>query len=69
VPALELAKYFDFVATLLAAFAVFAGLFVAVIGSNNTKVTEVPGAALLLALFGVAVFIFGRVVRYQFVGY
>jgi hypothetical protein len=69
VPALELAKHFDFVATLLAAFAVFAGLFVAVIGSNNPKDTEVPRAALFLALFGVAVFIFGRVVRYQFVGY
>jgi hypothetical protein len=68
-PDVELAKLFDFVATLLAAFAVFAGLFIAVVGNNNPKVAEVPGAALFLALFGVAVFIFGRVVRYQFVGY
>jgi len=52
-PTVELAKLLDFVATLLAAFAEFAGLFVAVI--NNPKVADVSGAALFLALFGIAV--------------
>lgn len=68
-PAAELAEFFDFFATALAAFAVFAGLYVAIIGSNDPKVAQVPWAALFLALFGIAVFIFGRAVRYQFVGY
>jgi hypothetical protein len=65
----ELAELFDFFATVLAAFAVFAGLFAAIIGSSDPKVAEVPWAAPFLALFGVAVFIFGRAVRYHFVGY
>jgi hypothetical protein len=68
-PAVELAELFDFFATALAAFAVFAGLFIAIIGSNDPKVAEIPWTALFLALFGLAVFTFGHVVRYQFVGY
>ena len=68
-PAVELAELFDFFATALATFAVFAGLFIAIIGSNDPKVAEIPWAATVLALFGLAVFTFGRVVRFHFVGH
>ena len=68
-PAVELAELFDFIATALAAFAVFAGLFVAIIGVGDPKVVQVPWAASFLTLFGIGVFIFGRAVRYHFVGY
>jgi len=67
--AVELAELFNFAATALSAFAVFAALFLAIMGSNNPKVKKVPWAAMFLVFFGVAVFIFGRVVRYYFVGY
>jgi hypothetical protein len=66
---IELAELFGFFATALAAFAVFAGLFIAIIRSGDPKVAEVSWGALFLALFGIAVFIFGRAVRYHFVGY
>jgi len=65
----ELAELFDYFATLLAAFAVFAALFVAIIGSRDPKVAEVPGSVLFLALFGIVVFLVGRAVRYHFLGY
>jgi hypothetical protein len=65
----ELAELFDSFATILAAFAVFAALFAAIIGSCDPKVAEVPGAVPFLALFGIVVFIFGRAVRYHFLGY
>ena len=67
--AVELAELFNFAATALAAFAAFAALFLAIIGSINPKVGQVPWAAMFLVLFGAAVFIFGRAVRYYFVGY
>jgi hypothetical protein len=65
----ELPELFDFSATALAAFAVFAGLFLAITQSSDPKVAEVPWASTFLAFFGIAVFIFGRAVRYQFLGY
>jgi hypothetical protein len=68
-PAVELAELFNLVATTLAAFAAFAALFLAIMGSNNPEVGQVPWAVMFLVLFGVAVFIFGRAVRYYFVGY
>jgi len=64
----ELAKLFDYFATALAAFAIFAAFFVAILGSSDPKVAEVPGTVPFLAFFGIAVFIFGRAVRYHFVG-
>jgi hypothetical protein len=51
-PPVELAAIFDLSATTLAAFAVFAGLYLAIIGSSDPKVAKVPGAALFLVLFG-----------------
>jgi hypothetical protein len=68
-PPVELAALFNFFATSLAAFAAFAALFLAIMGSNNPKVGKVPGTAMFLVLFGLAVFIFERAVRYSFVGY
>jgi Na+/citrate or Na+/malate symporter len=68
-PPVELAAIFDLSATTLAAFAVFAGLYLAIIGSSDPKVAKVPGAALFLVLFGTAVFVFGRAVKYHFAGY
>jgi len=64
----ELPELFNSIATALAAFAVFAALFAAIIGSCDPKTAEVPGAVPFLAFFGIAVFIFGRAVRYHFVG-
>ena len=68
VPPIELAKLFDLSATALAAFAVFAGLYLAIIGSSDPKVAKVPSATLFLVLFGIAVFILGRAVKYQYAG-
>ena len=65
----ELAELFNLFATALAAFAIFAALYVAIIGSNDPKVAQVSWTAFFLTLFGIAVFIFGRAVRYHFVGY
>jgi hypothetical protein len=66
--AVELAELFDYFATAPAAFAVFAGLYIAITGSSDPKVAQVPRATLFLVLFGLAVFMFGRAVRYHFVG-
>jgi hypothetical protein len=67
-PAVELAELFDFSATALAAFAGFAGLYLAILGSGDPKVAKVPSATLFLVLFGIAVFVFGRAVKYFFAG-
>jgi hypothetical protein len=69
VPPIALAELFDLSATALAAFAVFAGLYLAIIGSSDPKVAKVPSATLFLVLFGIAVFILGRAVKYQYAGY
>jgi hypothetical protein len=59
----------DYLASALAAIAVFGALFAAVTGSSDPKIAEVPPGAVRLALVGAIIFLGGLAIRYHFVGY
>lgn len=55
--------------TALAAIAVFAAFFAAVVDASDPHKAEVPPAVPYLAALGIFLFLFGRVIRYVFAGY
>jgi hypothetical protein len=64
-----LAEVVSSIATALAATAVFAALFAAVVDTSDPHKAEVPPAVPYLAALGIIIFLAGRVLRYHFAGY